>query len=283
MKILDGGERLYAKEKQFHSRWYTTDIGGGVIAHEIRGEWAAQEIEKRISDVVHVMRDPNPPAPENWIRVTMTKAERAVYQKLLRTSVLELEGKTITAANAGVLWGKLLQLANGAIYYEEGKWVEAHRQKIDALWETLEGLPKPVLIGYGFKHDTARIFQHAPKDLGRFATLKSDASLDAWRRGEIDYGVIHPGSAGHGLNDLYVSGAENLVWFGLTTNREFYEQLNARIVGGHRRTGRSVVIHHIVCDDTIDEDARELLALRDKAQRTAKMRLAAKKWTEEIR
>lgn len=275
--LLDGGQRLGNSEKAFHQRWFHKEVYEGVVTLELR-KGAAEEIMRAISDITYVMEDEQPPVPKNFIRVTLTKTERKAYDDMVRTSVLRFSDKVITAVNAGVLYGKLLQIANGAIYHDaEHNWTLVHDQKLEALWELLEELPKPVLIGYGFVHDLQRI-QAAGNEtgLGKFAVLKSDKSLDAWRRGEIDYGIIHPASAGHGLNDLYVSGSENIVWFGFTNNLEFYQQLNGRITGGHRRTGRSPVIHHIMADDTIDEDAKALLEQKDSDQTKAKIGLAAR-------
>lgn len=271
--LLDGGARLGLTEKAYHQRWFAKEILDGTVVWDTK-RGADIEIDRRLSDITLVMRDAQPPAERNFVRVSLSKDELAAYRKMVRTSVLEVAGHEINAVNAGVLYGKLLQLANGAIYTPEGQWVELHKKKLEALWELLESLPKPVIIGYGFVHDIERIFANAPRDLGRFAVLKSGKSLDAWRRGEIDYGIMHPASAGHGLNDLYVSGAENLIWFGFTSNLEFYEQLNARLTGGHRRQGRNVVIHHIVAEDTIDERAIELLDFKGKQQSTAQIRIA---------
>jgi hypothetical protein len=193
---------------------------------------------------------------------------------MVRTSVLSFGDREISAVNAGVLWGKLLQMANGAVYDTDHKWHEIHSRKLDALWELLESLPKPVIIGYGFIHDVERIFASFPKSLGRCAVLRTGKSLDRWRRGEIDIGVMHPASAGHGLNDLYLSGAENLVWFGLTPNREFHDQLNGRLTGGHRRTGRKVCIHYIVSEGTVDDDAQDMLTFKGDQQTAAQIRVA---------
>lgn len=273
--LLDGGKRLGNVEKAFHKRWFHKEIHDGVVSLELR-EGAGQEIERTISDITYIMRDPQPPVPRNYVRVSLSPGEMAAYKAMQRNAVLRIAEQEITAVNAGVLYGKLLQLANGAIYHDEKhNWTLVHDRKLEALWELLEALPKPVLIGYGFCHDLERLIAKGHKTkLGRFAQIKSNKSLDAWRRGEIDYGVIHPASAGHGLNDLYVSGCENLVWFGFTNNLEFYEQLNGRITGGHRRAGRNPVLHHIVADGTIDERAMELLELKDFTQSSAKVRIA---------
>jgi hypothetical protein len=271
--LLDGGQRLGRTETEYLTKFFIKEVNDGIPTFTIK-EGAAAQIDAAIADAFFVMRDAQPPAPNNFITVTLDKSERARYSRMVRTSVLEIGGGAITAVNAGVLWGKLLQMANGAVYDETHTWHEIHRRKLDALWELLESLPKPVIIGYGFQHDVERVFKHFPSALGRLAVLRTGKSLDAWRRGEIDYGIMHPQSAGHGLNDLYLSGAENLVWFGFTSNREFYDQLNGRLAGGHRRTGRKVCIHHIVAEGTVDEDARSLLDYKGDQQTTAQIRVA---------
>jgi hypothetical protein len=174
------------------------------------------------------------------------------------------------------LWGKLLQLANGAVYDAEKNYHVLHDRKLEALGELLESLPRPVIVGYGFIHDVERVQRFISKAFPgeRVGVLRTGKSLDVWRSGGLDIGIMHPASAGHGLNDLYVSGAENLVWFGFTSNREFYDQLNGRLAGGHRRTGRKICIHHIVADNTIDEDALAMLDFKGDQQLTAQIRVA---------
>ena len=274
--LIDQGQRLGRTETAYHENFFKCEVRDGIPSREIL-PGSPVKIDALISDVFHVMRDAQPPAPTNFVKVQLTKSEMALYRKMVRTSVLEGVGdQPISAVNAGVLWGKLLQMANGAIYDSEHKWHKIHDQKLEALWELLESLPKPVIIGYGYVHDVERVFASFPRRLGKLAVLRSNASLDAWRKGEIDYGIMHPASAGHGLNDLYLSGAENLVWFGFTNNREFYDQLNGRIAGGHRRTGRTVCIHHIVSEGTIDEEAVALLDFKGEQQVAAQIRVAEK-------
>lgn len=280
MYLVDRGQRLGATESEYHRAHFRTDIRDGIpIRTLLPGH--DKIIDALIADVVHVMRDTQPPAPTNFIRVALSDSEKKLYKQMVRTSVLSVGEQQISAVNAGVLWGKLLQMANGAVYDPSGKWHTIHERKLDALWEVLESLPKPVIIGYGFVHDVERIFSHFPRSLGRLAVLRTGKSLDAWKRGEIDYGVMHPASAGHGLNDLYVSGAENLIWFGLTSNREFYDQLNGRIAGGHRRTGRKVCIHHILAEGTVDDDAEALLDFKGEQQLAAQINLVVNKIKEE--
>ena len=273
MYLVDGGARLGKTETAFLTTYFDKEMMDGIPSYRLK-KGAAEEIDKLVGEVFFVVRDAQPPAPNNFIKVRLDKSERAAYSRMVRTSVLEVADQQVTAVNAGVLWGKLLQMANGAVYDTTGAWHEIHRRKLEALWELLESLPKPVIIGYGFVHDVERIFAGMPKALGRLGVLRTGKSLDAWRRGEIDIGIMHPASAGHGLNDLYLSGAENLVWFGFTSNREFYDQLNGRLAGGHRRTGRKVCIHHIVTEGTVDEDAQDMLAFKGDSQVAAQIRVA---------
>lgn len=256
-------------------------MNDGIPSYEILPH-AAKEIDDRLATIFHVVRDAQPPAPRNIIRVPLAKSELAAYKRMARTSVFETDGRAITAVNAGVLYGKLLQLANGAIYDEQHNWHLVHNRKIEAVLELLEGLPRPVIIGYGFVHDVERLLRAVEGREKRVGILRTGKSLDQWRAGEIQVGIMHPASAGHGLNDLYVSGATNLAWFGPCPNREFYDQLNGRLVGGHRRAGRKVTIHHLIAEGTIDEDALELVDLKGEDQTSAQINII-KRIKEDLR
>lgn len=271
--LIDQGARLGSSEDAFHRRFFRKEVNDGLVTYELI-DGAAETIDRLISDITLVLKDMQPPAPRNFIPVTLSKPELAAYKRMVKDSVLEIGDKTITAVNSGVLWGKLLQMANGAVYDAEHNWHLIHNRKVDALIELLESMPRPVIVGYGFRHDLARMQEALAKGGDRVGILRTNASLDAWRRGELDIGIMHPASAGHGLNDLYVSGAENLIWFGFTSNREFYDQLNGRLIGGHRRTGRNPIIHHLVAEGTVDEDALEMLDFKGTQQSTAQMRVA---------
>ena len=169
--------------------------------------------------------------------------------------ITTIEGEEITAANAAALSGKLLQMANGAVYDDGGSVIEIHDRKLDALEDLIEATNgKPVLIAYWFKHDLSRILKRFPAE-----KLDTTESIKKWNGGEIPIAVIHPASAGHGLN--LQAGGSTLIWFGLTWSLELYQQTNARLW----RQGQNadiVVLHHIIAKNTIDE--RVMKALRDK-------------------
>ena len=163
------------------------------------------------------------------------------------------------AANAAVLSNKLLQMANGAIYDELAESHQIHDKKLDALEDLIEGANgKPLLIAYWFAHDLERIN-------ARFnvRTIKTNQDIEDWNNGEIPVGVIHPASAGHGLN--LQAGGSTLVWFGLTWSLELYQQTNARL-WRQGQSSETVVIHHIITKDTIDEDVMRALKAKDKTQ-----------------
>ena len=172
--------------------------------------------------------------------------------------VAKIKYKTVDAANAAVLSGKLLQMANGAIYDEEKKSLRIHDRKLDALEDLIEGMNgKPVLVAYWFQHDAERIRE-------RFSVreIKTSKDIEDWNAGRIPVAIIHPASAGHGLN--LQEGGSTLIWFGLTWSLELYQQTNARL---HRQGQKdAVIIHHIICKGTIDEDVMKALAKKEKTQ-----------------
>lgn len=272
--LLDQGERLGATEKAYHEAFFDKANSYEYNALTLK-PGAETQIQALIADIVLTMRAEDyltlPPVQYNSIMVEMPSTCRTLYKRLERKYILETYGgRTVTAVNAGVCQGKLLQLANGSIYIDDnGKYETLHDAKLEALAETLEGLPRPVMIGYGFKADRERLGKLLTRFCGtgrKWSVLTTDAQFEAFARGEIDYGVIHPGSAGHGLNDLHLSGSTNLVWFGTTNNLEYYQQLNARLTGGHRRAGKNVIVHHLLTEDTVDEKQLALLKRKDATQ-----------------
>jgi hypothetical protein len=264
--LLDNGRRLGDSERSFKERWFTPPVG--MFTKWSLKPRASVLVRDAVKDLVLSLREEDyltlPPIKDNFIRVTLSAAAMKVYKEMEREYIAEVAGKKLTAVNAGVLDGKLLQLANGACYTGTNKeWVEFHSAKTDALDETLEAMPGKALIAYGYQHDLARIervLQKRAKEDGKtWGLLKSDESFDAWARGNIDWGVLHPASAGHGLNSMYKADCSDIIHFGLTSNLEWYQQVNARIGGGHRRVGKNICVHHIVADGTRDDDYARLL------------------------
>ena len=281
--LLDRGQRLGATETAFRDRWFEADSNpDGYTTWHLK-EGADKQIQSAVQDITLSLREEDylslPPVKHNYIRVELPEAARKAYKRLARQYLVEYGGKTINAVNAGVCAGKLLQLANGAVYHDrEGGWTHVHDAKVFALRELLEDLNGRAIIVYGFKPDKRQVAEMMEKIPGKtWALLDSEQSELDWDAGRVDYLLLHPLSAGHGLN-LQHAGAETLIWFGLTNNREWYDQANARLTGGHRRQGRNIVIHHIVADQTIDDDLVVLLETKGQLEyglKTALSRLAS--------
>lgn len=268
MYLLDQGQRLGGTEKAYHDRWFDTEQNypGSQFGRLVLKPGAKEDIEARIADLVLAMRAEDyldlPPVRYNVVKVDLDPAAMKTYKRLEREALAEIKTKTITAVNAGVACGKLLQLANGAVYHDEKKnWVTLHDAKLDALLELVDGIDTPVLVCYGFRHDLARM-QEALKATGkRVETAEDESSFVRWDAGEVDVLLLHPASAGHGLN-LQHAGSKDIVWFGLTNDLELYDQANARLIGGHRRR-EGIGIHLILAAGTIDEVVRALLERKD--------------------
>jgi hypothetical protein len=281
--LLDKGHRLGKSETAMRDRWFTPP--SGMFQKWALKPHAPPEIHEKLKDIVLVLREKDyldlPPVKDNFIRCELSHTAMQTYKKFEREYIAEVAGKQLTAVNGGVLDGKLLQLANGACYTgEKREWVPFHDAKLEALEEALEEIGGKVLICVNFKHDTSRVagvLERRSKADGRtWRHLDSDRDFADWAAGRIDWGVLHPASAGHGLNDVYKAGCEDMLWFGLTNNLEWYEQARARLTGGHRRMGRNVRVHHIVAQGTRDEDYIRLIKAKTLTQQNLMAALATK-------
>ena len=257
--ILDMGQRLGRYITQFRNTYFEPDKRNQNIIFSYKPKHGAEEaIYNLISDITISMKNTDhinmPELLMNDISVKLFDDEKQYYLTMKKEMVLSIKDKEIDAINAAALSNKLLQMANGAVYDENRGVVHIHDRKIDALEDIIEASNgKPVLIVYWFKHDLERI-------VNRFHAVQliSQDSVKRWNRGDIPVAIIHPLSAGHGLN--LQAGGSTLVWFGLTWSLELYQQTNARIWRqGQKNT---VVIHHIIAKGTIDEDV--IKALRKK-------------------
>lgn len=264
-RLLDMGERLGRFIGAYRSRYFRPDKTNGVVVYSYKPLPGAEEqIYKRISDMTVSIRCTDvlrmPELISTPCEVRMSKEEQIVYNTLKQDLVLGLPDGEVTASNAAALSGKLSQMANGAVYGDDGSAIEIHSRKLDALEDLIEAQNgKPVLVAYWYKHDLERI-EGRLRSIGvRYARIDTQRNIDLWNRGGIPVGLIHPASAGHGLN--LQSGGSTLIWFGLTWSLELYIQTNARL-WRQGQVSRTVVIRHIVTKGTIDE--RILKALEKK-------------------
>ena len=266
--LLDGGERLEKRFGAFRERYFRPGRSNGYVVYEYLPRKGSQEaILNKISDICISMKADDyltlPDCIDNEVPVVLDNQARKAYNTLERQMVLELEDDDLTVTSAAALSNKLLQLANGALYDAEGNVHEIHSAKIDALMELLESLNgKPVLLFYSFVHDKDRILAALHKTKLRVRTLNSVADQDAWNAGEVDVLLAHPASCAYGLNLQH--GGNHIVWFGLPWNYEQYVQANKRL---HRQgQTEKVIVHHLVVQDSRDEDVMKALGKKEKAQ-----------------
>ena len=259
------GERLGRFIGQYRKIYILPDKTNGIIVYSYKPLPGAEEkIYKRISDITISMRCTDllrmPELISIPYEVNLSPKEQAAYNELKEELVLG----EITAANAAVLSGKLCQMANGSVYDDEGKMVNIHSRKLDALEDIIEAqCGKPILVAYWYKHDLERIEERL-RELGvRYAKINNQDSITRWNAKQIPVGLIHSASAGHGIN--LQSGENTLVWFGLTWSLELYIQTNARI-WRQGQVSRTVVIQHIITKGTVDEQILKALQRKEVTQ-----------------
>jgi len=261
--ILDMGQRLGRYISHFRNAYFVPDKRNQQIIFTYKPKPGAEEaIYRLISDITISMKNTDylklPDLVINEIPVLLSEDERQQYEIMRSEMVLSIKGKEIDAVNAAALSNKLLQMANGAVYDGNGGVIRIHDRKLDALEDIIEAANgKPVLIAYWYKHDLERIMERFPA-----IQLDNAESIKRWNDGEIPVAVIHPASAGHGLN--LQAGGSCLVWFGLTWSLELYQQTNARLWRQGQKD--TVIIHHIVAKETIDEQVMKALKRKDKTQ-----------------
>jgi hypothetical protein len=224
---------------------------------------AASEINGAIKDIMFSLGPEHYPQFEvipTTRKVRLPSKALAEYRKFERTLVSEVYD--VEAVSSGVLANKLLQFANGSMYQEDRNDVWIHDEKLEMLEAMVaEANGAPVLVAYSFKFDCERILKRYPKAVvfGR-GNVRENARR--WNAGEIDFLLGHPASMGHGQN--LQRGGNIAIWYGLTSDLELYLQFNKRLP----RPGQTkpVYIHHIVAEDTHDEDLQPLLAAKKTTQ-----------------
>ena len=268
-RLIDLGERLGRFIGGYRMNYFTPDKRNGDIVYSYKPLPGAEErIYRRIADITISVRCTDhlvmPELVSSPYAVTLSEEEKQRYDALKKDLIAEIDGGEITAANAAALCGKLTQMANGAVYADDGKTVEFHSRKLDALEDLIEAQNgKPVLVAYWYKHDLERIIARLRQMGVKYARIDTAEAIRRWNAKEIPVGLIHPASAGHGLN--LQAGGCTLIWFGLTWSLELYIQTNARL-WRQGQVSRTVVIQHIITRGTIDERIMKALATKEVTQ-----------------
>lgn len=262
--ILDGGKRLGRFITGFRDQYFLPDKRNGQVVFSYKPKEGAEDaIYDRISDMTISMKALDylqmPERIDHEVLVEMDLKEKELYQTFKQELIVSLKDQVIDALNSASLSNKLLQLANGSVYGEEGAVLPFHDKKLDVLEEMVEAMQgKPLLVAYWFKHDLKRLKERFKEA----RTIASSQAITDWNNGKISIGLIHPASSGHGLN--LQAGGSTICWFGLTWSLELYQQLNARLWRqGQKET---VVIHHLITKGTIDEEVMKRLKTKTVTQ-----------------
>lgn len=257
--LLDQGKRLGRTLTEYRNRYFNPGRRNGYVVYDwVPKDGAEDEIYRRISGICISMKACDylklPERVDVVRTVKLDDEAQTAYTEMEKEAVLELgPNEIVDAGTAAVVSGKLLQIANGAVYDENGKTHIIHESKLDTLEDVIEAVNgRPVLVFYAYQHDLERIMQRFPQA----RKLEGSAEIDAWNRGEIPILLAHPAGAGHGLN--LQAGGNHIVWFGLTWSLELYQQANARIYRQGVK-GERVTITHLVTEGTIDEDVMRVL------------------------
>ena len=295
--ILDGGQRLGRYIGRFRDAYFkagSMNPQTGIVYKYVPRPGADKQIYNKISDITISMKAVDHLNMPDCIfvnhEVEMNAPERRFYDLLKTELIIPLEGGDIDASNAGSLSNKLLQMSNGAVYDEIKNVRQVHQRKLEKLEDLIEAANgQPVLVAYWFKHDRDRIISYLTaagyrmgdgarggraEDEPDIRDLKTSEDIEAWNAGKVPIALIHPMSAGHGLN--IQTGGHILIWFGLTWSLELYQQTNARL---WRQGQREVVtIHHIITKNTVDADVLAALASKDVTQEKLIAAVKAQIW-----
>ena len=268
-RLLDMGERIGRFIGQYRTSYFRPDKQNGQVVFSYKPlPGAEKQIYGKISDITISMKSTDhlrmPELVDSRYTVYLSETEREKYEELKKDLILQLPDGEVTAANAASLSGKLSQMADGAIYTDAGETIAIHERKLDALEDIIEAAyGRSVLVAYWFRHDLERITERLQKLKIPYARLDTDGSIRKWNAGEIPVALIHPASAGHGLN--LQGGGNTLVWFGLTWSLELYQQTVARL-WRQGQESETVVVQHIIAEGTIDERIMKALSEKDTTQ-----------------
>ena len=263
--LLDRGERLGRTLGTYRETIFRPGKRNGFVVYQwepVKG--AQEEIERRLRDLCLSMSAEDylqlPERIDRTVTVTLSPKERKLYDRMEKESLIELkaEGDAVVALNAAATMTKLLQIANGRVYTEEKNILKIHDGKLQALEEIIEDATSPVLVFYSFRHDMEAIRERIPEA----RIMETAKDIEDWNDGRIPVLLVHPASAGYGLN--LQAGGHIIVWYGLTWSLELYQQANARL---HRQgQDHAVIIHHLIAEGTVDEQVMRALKQKDTGQ-----------------
>ena len=261
--LLDQGERLERTIGAYRELYFKPGASNGHVVYQwIPRRGSAEKIEQKLQDICVSMSAEDylqlPDRIDNVIPVRLDPAEMAKYRQLEQEQILQLEdGQTVAALSAAAVMNKLLQMANGCVYTDDG-YTAIHTKKLEALQEIIEAAQEPVLVFYSYRHDLEAIRDVIPDA----EEITGQESIARWNEGKIRVLLAHPASVGYGLN--LQEGGHVIVWYGLTWSLELYQQANARLY--RQGQAKPVIIHHLVAEGTVDEQVMKALQAKDTSQ-----------------
>lgn len=277
--LLDQGERLGKTITSYRDRYFTPGAKSGHVVYEWKQKKEAeQRIYEAISDIAVSMKAADwlelPERIDRVVPIRLSEKARELYEKLESDLLLPYLDADVVASSAAVLSNKLLQMASGAVYDEDKGVKLIHDAKLDALEDIIEAAQgKPVMVIYNFKHSLSRIQARFPQVQVLRKGKEGNQDIADWNNNKIPLLLIHPKSAGHGLN-LQESNCQTVVWFDQIWSLEEDEQANARV---HRQGQKNhVVILRLVAEGTMDEDAVAALERKAAGQEELKQALKAR-------
>lgn len=261
--LLDRGERLGRTIGAYREKYFRAGARNGYVVYKwepLKG--AKEQIEEKISDICVSMSAADyltlPERIDNVIPVKLTDAEMDLYKRMEQDQLLQIEDSDVVALNAAAVMTKLLQIANGSVYSMDGTVVNIHDAKLEALQEIIDTTDSPVLVFYSFKHDLDKILEA----VSGARVLNGPEDIRDWNDGKVRVLLAHPASVGYGLN--LQEGGHTIVWYGLTWSLELYQQANARLY--RQGQEKPVIIHHLIAEGTVDEQAMAALQAKDTSQ-----------------
>ncbi|TWH46350.1 DEAD/DEAH box helicase [Sporomusa sp. KB1] len=277
--LLDQGQRLGKTITAYRDRYFVPgERSGHVVYNWKQKKESEQRIYEAIEDIAVSMAAKDwlqlPERVDRIIPIKLNNNARALYKQLERDLLLPYKDADVVASTAAVLSNKLLQMASGAVYDEERGVKLIHDAKLDALEDIIEAANgKPVMVIYNFKHSLSRMQERFPQ--ARILRKGRDGNQDIadWNSDKIPLLLLHPKSAGHGLN-LQDSSCQTVVWFDQIWSLEEYQQANARVY--RQGQTRRIVVLRLVTEGTRDEDAIEALERKDTGQEALMQSLKAR-------
>lgn len=268
-KLMDYGERLGYRIGQFRNTYFRPAIMNGPIVYKYEPlPGAKEQMYKRIKDITMSLTSADhlkmPDLVSGNIKVKMSVREWKTYEDLKKNLMVSLNDTEVTASNATALCGKLCQMASGAIYSDDGSVINVHEQKLDAMEQHIESMNgNSLIICYWFKHELDRICERLDKLDVTYCKIDTDESIHGFNEGKYQIALAQPSGCGHGIN--LQKHCNQMLWYSTPFSLELYQQMVARIYR-QGNTADTVVIQHLICEKTVDEQIMKALEIKDTTQ-----------------